>query len=163
VTVRVPPVAPAAMQAFLRDEAVRRRLGAHAADEAALLAQAGGAPGHLIDAGGEAAARDAARDLLDAALAPPSPAGTARRALVAASSGVAQARGSYADMLDALAGLLHEQMRDAVGRAEPRHARHCATALARLETYKQHTQHNITPQLLTAALLDDLSDLLAHP
>lgn len=163
VTLRVTPIGPEAMQAFLRDEVVQARLGARTDDTVALLAQAGGAPGRLLEDGASVDARDAARQLLDAALAPRAPNGDALRALVAASSGVSKARGAYADALDALSALLHERIRDALDRSLARHARHCAMAIATLETYKLRTRQNVTPQLLTAALLDDLADLLARP
>lgn len=163
VTLRVAPLSPEAMHAFLHDDAVRARLGASAAEESALLAQAGGCPGRLLEDAAGTEARDAARRLLDAALAPRSPDGDALRALVAASTGVSKARGAYADALDALGALLHERIRDAIDRQLERHARRCATAIATLEAYKLRTQQNVTPQLLTAALLDDLADLLARP
>lgn len=163
VTLRVAPLGPEDMHAFLRDEAVQARLGRSTADDAAVLAQAGGCPGRLFEDAAGADARDAARQLLDAALAPRSPEGEAQRALVAASTGVSKARGAYADALDALSGLLHERIRDAIDAQLDRHARRCAIAIARLEAYKLRTQQNVTPQLLTAALLDDLADLLARP
>jgi hypothetical protein len=36
-------------------------------------------------------------------------------------------------------------------------------AITVLERTKLHTQHNVTPQLITAVLLDELADLLARP
>jgi hypothetical protein len=36
-------------------------------------------------------------------------------------------------------------------------------AISVLEKTKLHTLHNVTPQLITAVMLDELADLLARP
>lgn len=163
VTLRVTPLPPQDVTAFLDDPAVRSRLGHSAADVPAMLTRASGAPGQLLESASSADAQDAARQLLDAALAPRSPDGDALRAQVAAKSGITKARGPYSDALDALTVLLHERIRGALDRGLDRHARHVAMAISVLERTKLHTQHNVTPQLITAVMLDELADLLARP
>ena len=163
VTLRVTPLPPQEVEAFLQDPAVRTRLGHSAADVPGLLTRASGAPGQLLESASSADAHDAARQLLDAALAPRTPEGDALRAQVAAKSGISKARGAYSDALDALTVLLHERIRGALGRGLDRHARHVAMAIGVLERTKLHTQHNVTPQLITAVMLDELADLLARP
>lgn len=163
VTLRVTPLTPHDVSAFLDDPAVHAKLGHHAADVPAMLTRASGAPGQLLESASSADAQEAARQLLDAALAPRSADGDALRAQVAAKSGITKARGAYSDALDALTVLLHQRIRGALDRGLDRHARHVAMAIAVLERTKLHTQHNVTPQLITAVLLDELADLLARP
>jgi len=163
VTLRVTPLPPRDVTAFLDDPAVRSRLGSSATDVPAMLTRASGAPGQLLESASSADAHEAARQLLDAALAPRSPEGDALRAQVAAKSGITKARGPYADALDALTVLLHERIRGALERGLDRHARHVAMAISVLEKTKLHTLHNVTPQLITAVMLDELADLLARP
>lgn len=163
VTLRVTPLPPHDVTAFLEDAAVRNRLGHSAADVPAMLTRASGAPGQLLESASSADAHETARQLLEAALAPRTPDGDALRAQVAAKSGITKARGPYSDALDALTVLLHERIRGALERGLDRHARHVAMAISVLEHTKLHTQHNVTPQLITAGLLDELADLLARP
>lgn len=163
VTLRVTPLPPHQVAAFLNDPAVRTRLGHSAADVPAMLTRASGAPGQLLESVSSADARETARQLLEAALAPRSPDGDALRARVAARSGVSKARGPYSDALDALTVLLHDRIRGALDRGLDRHARHVTMAISVLEHTKRHTQHNVTPQLITAVMLDELADLLARP
>jgi DNA polymerase-3 subunit delta' len=163
VTVRVTPLTPSDVTAFLGDPAVQEKLGHSSADVPVMLTRAAGAPGQLLESASSADAQETARQLLDAALAPRSPDGDALRAQVAAKSGISKARGPYSDALDALTVLLHERIRGALERGLDRHARHVAMAITVLERTKLHTQHNVTPQLITAVLLDELADLLARP
>ncbi len=163
VTLRVPPLPPADVAAFLDDEAVATRLGAAALDRSELLARAAGAPGRLLDDGADRDAFDAARRLLEAALAPRTPAGEALRAIAAGAQGIKEARGAFSDTLDALTVLLHEHMRDSVEQGFDRHARRSAAAIAVLEEAKTRTRQNVTPLLLSWTLIDDLSALLASP
>ncbi len=161
VTVRVAPLSSAHVSEFLDDEAVVRRLGATDESRSDLLARAAGAPGQLLEDSATADAFAAARQLLDAALAPQSPEGHATRAHVAARQGVSKARGAFSDTLDALTVLLHEHVRHTVHSGSERDARRIATAVSVLEVSKSRTQQNITPMLLTAVLLDELSALLS--
>ena len=161
VTLRVAPLAPADVLAFAHDDAIRTRLGSTAGRDDDLVSRAAGAPGRLLEGDASQQAFAAARALLDAAIAPRSPAGDALRAVTSASQGVSKARGAYSDTLDALSVLLHARARDSVAQGAERHARRVVTAISVLERAKLHTQHNVTPMLLTAMLLDDLSLLLA--
>jgi DNA polymerase-3 subunit delta' len=163
VTVRVAPLPADDVSDFVQDPAVQARLGAGSDDVASLVARAGGAPGRLLEDAAGADAHDAAQRLLEAALAPRTPDGDALRAQVAASAGVTKARGLYSDVLDALTVLLHARVRGALDRGLDRHARRVAIAVSTLERAKLHTQHNVTPQLITAVLLDELAELLARP
>ncbi len=162
VTVRVAPLSAVDVSAFLQDEAVVRQLGETDESRTDLLAKAAGAPGRLLEDNATADAFSAARQLLDAALAPQTPEGHATRAQVAARQGVSKARGAFSDTLDALTVLLHEHVRHTVNAGSEREARRVATAVSVLEMSKSRTQQNITPMLLTAVLLDELSALLAQ-
>lgn len=161
VTLRVPPLTAHEVSEFVADEAVAKRLGAESRITTELIARAAGAPGRLLEHDAAGDAFKAARRLLEAALAPRTPEGDATRALVASSQGVSKARGAFSDTLDALTVLLHERVRHTVSNGSERHARRVATAISVLELAKARTQQNITPLLLSAVLLDDLSALLA--
>lgn len=164
ITVRVAPLRASEMAEFMADEAVLKRLGGAAATSAASRALAGhGAPGRLLAGDSSAQAAELARQLLDAAAAPDTPAGVALRARTAAQQGVSKARGALSDTLEMLTVLLHARARAHAERGEERHARRVATAISVLENTKPFTQQNVTPFLLTAALLDDLHPLLASP
>lgn len=160
VTLRVPPLPPSDVADFINDPAVTARLGDQARGDSAPMARAAGAPGRLLEGDSDRDAFSAARRLLDAALAPQNAEGRAIRITAAAQAGVSRARGAYSDTLDALTVLLHARVRDSVSAGHDRHARRVATAIGVLETAKTHTQHNVTPFLLTSVLLDDLSSLL---
>jgi DNA polymerase III subunit delta' len=154
VTMRVPPLARPEFNAFLDDPAVARRLPSLVRDEA--IARAGGAPGELLAGEATAISFAAARRLLEAALQPSTPAGTADRIKAAAKQGVAGARGAFSDMLDALTVLLHDRARQLVFAGHDSAARRTASALLHVEDAKQRAQGNVSPQLLSAALLHAL-------
>lgn len=158
VSVRVPPLSRAEVEAFLDDPAVQRRLGASSREEA--LARAGGAPGLLVGAQSTTASNAAARRLLDAALEPSTPAGRTERIKTAARQGVSGARGAFSDMLDALTVLLHDRTRTLVAGGFESEARRAAMGLVLVEDTKLRAQNNISPQLLTASLLGALHDTL---
>jgi hypothetical protein len=63
-------------------------------------------------------------------------------------------------VLDALTVALHAHVQRLVEAGDERGARRAAHGVAVVEAAKVHTQHNVTPLLLTATLLDDLSQLL---
>jgi DNA polymerase III subunit delta' len=161
VTVRVAPLSPDDVASFLNDPAVAARLGDGARGGEAPITRAAGAPGRLLEGESSTASFASARRLLEAALAPRTSDGDALRALAAAAQGVSKSRGAFADTLDALTVLLHARTRESAERGDERHARHLATAVSVLEAAKVHTQHNVTPMLLSAVLLDDLASLLA--
>lgn len=159
VTLRVPPLQASEVAEFINDPVVSAHLESSGGSTGALT-RAAGAPGRLLAGDSDRDAMDAARALLDAALAPAGAEGDAQRAITAASQGVSKARGTYSDILDALTVLLHEQVRSNAEEGLDRRARRTAEAISLLERAKTHTQHNVTPMLLTTVLLDDLSLLL---
>jgi DNA polymerase-3 subunit delta' len=152
VAVRVPTLPAPAIEAFLDDPEVQRRLAG--VPREVLRARAGGAPGTLFAGETAGAAFTAARRLLDAALAPASPDGVAERIRAAARLGVAGARGAFSDMLDALTTLLHQRTRDLVRAGQSAAARRTASTLIVVEQAKLRAQGNVSPQLLGASLLD---------
>jgi DNA polymerase-3 subunit delta' len=154
VSVRVPPLTRAEMDAFLDDAAVARKLSRVPRDEA--LARAHGAPGELFAGESMTAAFAAARILLEAALAPSTPDGTVERIKAAARQGVAGARGSFSDTLDALTMLLHARTRQLVHAGHDIQARRTASAMLLVETAKTKAQGNVSPQLLGASLVNAL-------
>ncbi len=161
VTLRVLPLNASDMGAFLQDDAVASRLGKNAHRDDVLRSRAAGAPGRLLEGDATGAAFAAAQRVLDAVLAPRTPQGDAQRAVVASSQGVAKARGAFSDTLDALTVLLHARARDRVMHGAEREARRITTAISVLERAKTHTQHNVTPMLISAVLMDDMAELLA--
>ena len=158
VTLRVPALAQADVEAFLDDPAVQRRLSGLTRHDA--IARAGGAPGELLTGEANATAFSAARWLLDAALEPASPAGAAQRIKVAARQGVAGARGAFTDTLDAMAVLLHGRVRQLLSQGLNAEARRTAAAVTILQDVKLKAQGNVSPQLLGAALVQDLHEAL---
>lgn len=160
VSVRVPPLTRPDMEAFLDDAAVSRMLARVAREEA--LARANGAPGELFAGESMAAAFTSARKLLEAALAPNTPDGSAERIKAAARQGVAGARGSFSDTLDALTHLLHARTQQLVHAGRDADARRTASALVLVETAKTKAQGNVSPQLLSASLVSRLHHTL-HP
>jgi len=158
VTMRVPPLGAADMRAFLADPAVSRRLAK--VDPAEAMSRASGAPGELLGGESTSTSYATARRLLEAALLPATPAGTAERVKAAARQGVAGARGAFTDMLDALTVLLRERARALVASGHESDARRTASAMLAIEETKLRAQGNVSPQLLTAALLGRLQRTL---
>ena len=151
VSVRVPALTRADMDAFLGDAVVERRLSRAPREE--LLARANGAPGELFAGDGMSAAFANARLLLEAALAPRAPDGTAARVKAAAKQGVAGARGAFSDTLDALTHLLHARTQQLVQANRDADARRAASVMPIIEHAKMKAQNNVSPNLLTASLL----------
>jgi DNA polymerase III subunit delta' len=160
VSVRVPPLPRSEMEAFLADPAVARKLARVPVEDA--LARANGAPGELFAGDAMSSAFTAARRLLEAALAPSTPDGVVERVKIAAKQGVAGARGSFSDTLDALTLLLHRRTQQLVHAGHDADARRTASAMVLVETAKTKAQGNVSPQLLTASLLSSLHRIL-HP
>ncbi|MEQ1689717.1 MAG: hypothetical protein ABMA00_00410 [Gemmatimonas sp.] len=154
VTIRVPSVGRADVEAFLDDAAVRRRLPTASQNDA--VSRAGGAIGDLLTEGSTTASFAAARRILDAALLPAGPSGSVDRIKAAARQGVAGARGTFSDMLDALTVLLHTRARQLVASGHESDARRSATALMDVEQTKRLAQGNVNPQLLSASLVGTL-------
>ena len=158
VAVRVPPLAPDAVNGLLAEPAMREGLAA--AGVAASLDEqrrlAAGAPGALLARSEWADALLRARALLDAAGA-----GDRRGQMRAAlAQGSAKARGAFSTSLDALTALLHERARVAVDRGNSRGARTAARALDLVEDAKERASGNVNPQLITSELLRRLEAVL---
>jgi DNA polymerase-3 subunit delta' len=158
VAVRVPPLAPDAVNGLLAEPAMREGLAA-AGVPASLDEQrrlAAGAPGALLARSEWADALLRARALLDAAGA-----GDRRGQMRAAlAQGSAKARGAFSTSLDALTALLHERARVAVDRGNSRGARTAARALDLVEDAKERASGNVNPQLITSELLRRLEAVL---
>jgi DNA polymerase-3 subunit delta' len=120
------------------------------------LARMNGAPGELFGADSMTAALAAAQRMLDAALEPSTPNGAAERIKVAARQGVAGARGTFTDILEALTHLLHRRVQELVSLGRDVDARRTASAVMLVEHTKAKAQGNLSPQLLSAALLTSL-------
>lgn len=158
VSVRVPTLPRHDMEAFLDDPVVHRKFGTQPRSE--LLARAAGAPGELLQGDSTTAAFAAAQRLLDAALQPATPAGSAERTRAAYRQGVAAARGAFTDTLEALTILLHGRVRDLVTAGRETDARRTASAMSAIEEAKLRARGNVSPQLVGASLLDRLHTLL---
>lgn len=157
VAIRVPRLPEASVRQFLADPAVAAALsegGAPASvDERVRLAQ--GAPGALLAATGLREALDQAGRLLAAA----GRGDTSERLRLAFVQGSSRARGSFAQMLDALTVLLHQRVREAVRDGEPR-AANTARALEAVERAKAMATGNVNPQLVSASLMRQIGTLI---
>jgi DNA polymerase-3 subunit delta' len=157
VAIRVAPLPEASVRRFLADHSVVTALsetGAPASvDERLRLAQ--GAPGALLAATGLREALDQAGRLLAAATR----GDRGERLRLAFVQGSSKARGSFAQMLDALTVLLHQRVRDAVRDGDPR-AANTARALEAVERAKAMAIGNVNPQLLSASLMRQIGTLI---
>jgi DNA polymerase-3 subunit delta' len=158
VAVRVPPLAPQAVDAVLAEPAMRKALASAGVtakpEEQRHLAA--GAPGALLARAewGDALAR--ARRVIAAAER-----GDRReRMRVALGQGSAKARGAFTTSLEALTTLLHERARADVERGNARAARRTARALDFVEEAKERATGNVNPQLVTNDLLRRLEEAL---
>lgn len=158
VTVRVPRLPAADVEAFLDDPVVTRKLGQLPREAARQRAE--GAPGVLFDGGAAEAARSEAQALLTAALRPGTPDGTAERMLMAARQGHRGGRGAFADTLDALVQLLHARARQLAMAGEEAGARRTAASVLVVEAAQLRVQGNVNPQLLSAHLMATLHRML---
>jgi DNA polymerase-3 subunit delta' len=171
VSVRVPPLAPADVRAFLADPQVAAALAAAAAkagdpppDDDVRVRQAGGAPGALLGAA-ERGAADAEADRLLRAVLEGDRADRLRAAFL---QGASKARGAYSDVLDALTVRLHAMARDGATPngpgdprpRDPRRALGAARAVDAVERAKARAYGNVNPQLVTAALVRELAESL---
>jgi DNA polymerase-3 subunit delta' len=153
VSIRVPALTDAAVRTFLAQPEAAALIGKGATiDELALLAH--GAPGALIGAENSGLALDRARALLDAARR-----GREQVLRAAFVQGSSKARGQFADVLDAMTVLLHERSRDAARAGDGAAAAASARAVRYVEEAKRAAEGNAIPQLVSARLLDQLSEL----
>jgi DNA polymerase-3 subunit delta' len=155
VGVRVPRLADADVEAFANHPLVADAVGAQGT-RAERVRAASGAPGALLAGSAWSDSMDAARQLLDAAISGERAAAYA----TALRQGVAKARGSYSDALDALTVLLHERVRVAAERGDERRAADAALAVELVEEGKEMAQGNVSPNLATARLLRRMGELL---
>jgi DNA polymerase-3 subunit delta' len=152
--VRVNSVSPPDVVAFLEDPSVQRRLAGTPQQE--LVKRAGGAPGELFASSSTSNALAAAKKLLDAALRPGGPDATAERMKAATRQGVAGARGAFTDTLEALTLLLHDRVRRTALEGHQADARRAAQGIVLVEQMRLRAYGNVSPQLLAAALVEDL-------
>ena len=154
VAVRAAPLADADVRTFLADPTVRSALEDSdlppSDDERVRLA--GGAPGMLLGAAGRGDALAAARELLAAVAA-----GRADWSRAVLRLGGSRARGFFADVLDALALLLHERLRECVRRGDESGTAAAARAVDAVERAKLRAAGNVSPQLLAGALAGELA------
>ena len=158
VNVRVAPLAERDVEAFLADPIVvnaPRGRGGRAKAGAGVTAS--GAPGRLLGTDERTSAVDGAKRLLETALS-----GDRSKTLRAAmAQGSTRARGLFSDTLDELTALLAEHVRAAVGRGDDRAALGASRAIARVEHAKTLAAGNVSPALIAATLLRDLTSALA--
>ena len=157
VAVRVLPLSPTDVGAFVDDSAVRARLKL-ARDVAIRMAQ--GAPGMLVGSDSTATAVANARRMMEAALMHSGPQGVSERTKVATKQGISGARAGFTDMLDALTVIVHLHARTLSSANSDRAARRAAQAVLAVEKTKERAQGNVSPQLLAASLLTTLHALL---
>jgi DNA polymerase-3 subunit delta' len=158
IAVRVAPLPERAVRAFVGDPLVSAQLAAEhgRASPDELVEAAAGAPGRLL---ASTILRDAtaqARRLLDAATSRD----RSQRYRVAFTQGSARARGSFTDSLNALEVLLHQRVKEATRGGRTDEAAGAAKALELVERAKEQAAGNVNPQLLTAALINDMAALI---
>jgi DNA polymerase-3 subunit delta' len=157
VAVRVPLVPDAAVRAFVENPEVRKALDREGkSGTAERVRVAAGAPGRLLSGAGDARATMNARRMIDAATG-------GRRALVystAMSQGVAGARGTFTDTLDALLELLGERARDALHREDRAAAASASNAVDAVLRAQTQAGGNVSPQIVAAKLIRDLATTL---
>jgi len=158
VGVRVAPIADSDVAEFLGDPIVKKQLRSEKSSTPAseVIGLAGGAPGRMIAGASLKEATQQAQRLLQAATSADRAAGYR----VAFGRGAAGARGSFSDTLDALEVLLHQRVRSGVASGNERLSTGAAKALEAVERVKEQASGNVNPQLLTAALIREMSTLI---
>jgi len=157
VAVRVPPVADAAVRAFVENPIVKEVLDKERTGSAAeRIRAAAGAPGRLFSGAGDARATLSARKILDAAVGDR----RSQKSTVALSQGAASARGAFSDTLEALVELLGERARDALHRNDDASAASASRAVDAVLRAQTHAGGNVSPQLIAAKLIRELSTTL---
>jgi DNA polymerase-3 subunit delta' len=158
VAIRVPPLAPDALDAVLAEPAMRDALTTAGVPERVdeRRRMAAGAPGSLLGRAEWAEALARAQRMLEVA------GNRDRKAQmrVALGQGAAKARGAFSTSLDALTTLLHERARASLQRGNTDAARAASRALDDVEQAKERASGNVNPQLITSELLRRLEDQL---
>jgi DNA polymerase-3 subunit delta' len=157
VSVRVPVLTADATAEFIALPVVSAALDdAKVPAGAARRAQlAAGRPGLLLGGNATDTARHTATLMLEAARGTP-----VGRYEAAFRQGNAGARGAFSDALDALTELLRDEAQQAAAAGRDDAARRAAQAVVRVEHAKTEAYGNVTPSLVTAALLSDLAPLV---
>ena len=158
VVTRVAPLAAEDVRKFLADPVVKKHLpeGSLPKGETERIQLAAGAPGRLLSGADWAAAHAAALRMLDSITGKAS-----ARYEAAWSTQSKEARGSFADALDALTSLLHARARESAARGEERRALAATRAVELVEVAKERIETNVSPQLITVNLLRDIQELFA--
>lgn len=157
IAVRVPLVTDESVKRFLADPVVRGALGkGRASGDPERVRVAAGAPGRLLSGETSARATLAARRILDAATGDSS----GQRYAAALAQGAASARGAFSETLEAVVELLGERARDALHRDDQAAAASASRAVSCVLDAQSHTTGNVSPQLLAAKLVRDLSATL---
>lgn len=151
--VRVKPLPPDEVHAFVADPAVEAALEEDREAEA-LVAAAAGAPGTLFGESARAAATTAARKLVAAAYGPDQ----AAVYEAALSQSIAGARGGFSETLDAVTVVLAERTRNALRGGDQHQARGGVRGIDAVEVAKGRADGNVNPQLLAWRLLHDLRE-----
>jgi DNA polymerase-3 subunit delta' len=157
VVVRVPLVRDDAVRAFVENPVVKKMLdGRSRATVSERVRAAAGAPGRLLTGDTDAKATVNARRIVDAA--------TSARSSVVHSTALAQgsagARGTFADTLEALVDLLGERVRDALHKKDVAAAESAAKAVDAVLQAQTRADGNVSPQLITARMIRELSTIL---
>jgi DNA polymerase-3 subunit delta' len=153
VAFRVPRLGDADLRRFIAEPAVREALGTDANEEERVRL-CDGAPGRLLGHDEQAAVFARARAFLDAAQG-----GRERWLRAAFGQGGKGARGAFSDVLDAVSVLLHDRSRSAAAAGHESAALAAARAMRAVEEAKLDAQQNVSPQLLSARLMRELSHL----
>jgi DNA polymerase-3 subunit delta' len=157
VVVRVPLVRDDAVRAFVENPVVKKALDSKSkATVSERVRSAAGAPGRLLTGDTDAKATVNARRIVDAAT-------SARPSLVhstALAQGSAGARGTFAETLEALVDLLGERVRDALHKKDVAAAESAANAVDAVLKAQTHADGNVSPQLITARMIRELSTIL---
>ncbi|MHB8839462.1 MAG: hypothetical protein ACYC7F_10985 [Gemmatimonadaceae bacterium] len=153
VAFRVPRLGDADLRQFIAAPEVRAALGPGGSDDERLrLCE--GAPGRLLGHDEQAAVFKRAHAFLEAAQG-----GRERWLRTAFGQGGKGARGAFSDVLDAVSVLLHERSRTAAAAGRDQAALAAARAMRAVEEAKRDAQQNVSPQLLSARLMRELSHL----
>ena len=158
VGVRVPRLDDDAMRAFMADPAVSEHLkkaGLPASErDRLLLAQ--GAPGALLSSSVQRSAVDEAQRFIVAATS----GNRAELMKLAFVQGHSGARAGYSDTLDALTIALYERMKSGTEKDDVAVASSSSRAIEVVEEAKRLADANVSPLLISARLLTDLSVIL---
>ena len=157
VAIRVPLVADGAVRAFVENPLVKAALDKeHKSSTNERTRVAAGAPGRLLSGADDSRATINARKIIDAARSPRA----SQRYSTALSQGAANARGGFADTLEALVVLLGENVRDALHRQDDRTASAASASVDAVLRAQTYASGNVSPQIITARLISELSEKL---